>query len=495
MNPFNKRTMLSALTLLLILAPMLAYTPSANVEAGHRISGQDFSTDEAYLTTVLTTPIVLTVLGVLSLVILNIALCCRNCFKCCRCEPNDHHTEKGHDHDSLSQRMSYINHQKFMVFIVEMVLCACVMLADMFCFYGYTGIVAGGEDLNDALDLINQLLTSAVDGAKAIKAQTVTMNSLAVLSQETTCPPNGSSSLTAAYTGLKILIAATGTAMDAVVNAMGPIQENVATNKNFINDTLIAYADVFVFLVFSFAFVSVCLFVIFRLLRSTCGTKIAISWGMLTFLILLLVCLPFMIFSSIFGDFCMAPSANAVKNAPADIQEKLRFYSTCAAGLEDVVGDNLKTGKDKLAEIISTITTQMLGYCDGTAGPPSRSPVELNKIDNIQTALTLNLDKIITAASCVKVQEIWFKIVNDALCTNFYSGIYSLWVSQFVTSFFLFLLIVQASISYHYFAKSSVYVSTEGAIELPEKGSNPSDVKENLAEEMQKTNDYGDSEA
>jgi hypothetical protein len=64
-----------------------------------------------------------------------------------------------------------------------------------------------------------------------------------------------------------------------------------------------------------------------------------------------------------------------------------------------------------------------------------------------------------------------------------------------VTSFFLFLLIVQASISYHYFAKSSVYVSTEGAIELTEKGSNPSDVKENLAEEMQKTNDYGDSEA
>lgn len=486
--------MLSALTLLLTLAPMLAYTPSANVEAGHRISGQDFSTDEAYLTTVLSTPIVLTVLGVLSLVILNIALCCRNCFKCCRCEPNDHHTEKGHDHDSLSQRMAYINHQKLMVFIVEMVLCACVMLADMFCFYGYTGIVAGGEDLNDALDLINQLLTSAVDGAKAIKGHTVSMKGLADISQSVSCPPPSSGdSLTTAYTGLKTLIAATGAAMDAVVNAMGPIQGNVATNKDFINETLIAYADVFVFLVFSFAFVSVCLFVIFRLFRSTCGTKIAIAWGMLTFLILLIVCLPFMIFSSIFGDFCMAPSANAVMNAPAEIQEKLRYYSTCAAGLEDVVGDNLKLGKDKLAEIISTITTQMLTYCDDSA--VNRSPAELNKIDNLQILLTQSLDQIITAASCVKVQEIWFKIVNDALCTNFYSGIYSLWVSQFVTSFFLFLLIVQASISYHYFAKSSVYVSTEGAIELTEKGSNPSGVKENLAEEMQKTNDYGDSEA
>jgi len=495
MNPFNKRTVLSALTLLLIVAPMSAYTPSANVEAGHRISGQDFSTDEAYLTTVLTTPVVLTVLGFLSLVILNIALCCRKCFKCCRCEPNDHHAEKGHDHDSLSKRMSYINHQKLMVFIVEMVLCGCVMLADMFCFYGYTGIVAGGEDLNVALDLINQLLKGALDGAKAIKVTTFSMTLLTDRSENITCPPAGpgASGLTAAYGGLKTLIGVTSTAMDAVVNAMGPIQENVATNKNFINDTLIAYADVFVFLVFSFAFVSVCLFVIFRLFRSTCGTKIAIAWGMLTFIILLLVCLPFMIFSSVFGDFCMAPSENAVMNAPAEIQEKLRFYSTCAAGLEDVVGDNLRLGKDKLGEILSTITTQMLGYCDGSSS--TRSRVELDKIDGLSTLLMQNLDKIISAASCVKVQEIWFKIVNDALCTNFYSGIYSLWVSQFVTSFFLFLLIVQASISYHYFANSSVYVSTEGAIELTEKGSNPSDVKENLAEEMQKTNDYGDSEA
>lgn len=189
----------------------------------------------------------------------------------------------------------------------------------------------------------------------------------------------------------------------------------------------------------------------------------------------------------------MEPSANAVINAPAALQDKLRYYSTCAAGLEDVVGDNLRLGKDNLANILAQITDNMLGHCNDQS--ISTSSANLVKIQGLGVKLTNSLGLIIAAASCVKIQEIWFTIVNDALCTNFYSGIYSLWVSQFVTSFFLFLLIVQASVSYHYFAKSSVYVSTEGAIEITEKGSNANDGKQNLAEEMQKVNDYGDSEA
>lgn len=507
MNSSNYHIMLCILALLSIAASVVeGYTPSANVKAGHRISGKEFSTSPEYLQAVLTTPIALTVLGVLSLIVLNISFCCRNCFKCCRCEPNDHHGEKGHDHDSVSQRMAYINHQKLMVFIVEMVLSFCVLLADMFCFYGYTGIVAGGKDLNDALDLIDGLLTQAVHGATSVITSTGSLNSLISLSETSNCPPHGSQinsdAMKTAYAGLKTLSDATAAAMQVVVDSLGPISSNVADNKNFINDTLLAYADIFVFLVFSVAFISVCLFVIFRLFRSACGTKIAIAWGMLTFLVLLLVCLPFMIFSSIFGDFCMNPSGNAVAQAPYAIRNKLTFYSTCvtSATVVDDVGTNLEAGADKIGQIITDIANNLIGT-QGSPGPcygnsTSTKPVVLNKISSSSgPQLKANILKIREAAKCENVQAIWFKIVNDALCTNFYSGIYSLWVSQFVTSFFLFLLIVQASISYHYFAKSSVYVSAEGAApEITEKGPSTSNAS-NSSVEMQKLNDYGDSEA
>jgi len=494
------RIIFSILSLLSIAKPVLGgYTPSANVKAGHRFSGEQFSTQPEYIQKVLTTPIVLTVLGVLSLIVLNIAFCCRKCFKCCRCEPNDHHTEKGHDHDSVSKRVSYINHQKLMVFIVEMFLCGCVMLADMFCFYGYTGIVAGGEDLNKALSLINTLLTDAVGGATAVQGHTVSINGLIFASRNVDCPPDTSGdAIDDAYDGLKTLSDTTAAAMKIVIDALGPMKDNVSENKDYINDYLIAYADVFVFLVFSFAFVSVILFVVFRLFRSQCGTKVAIAWGMLTFLILLLVCLPFMIFSSIFGDFCMDPSGNAIAQAPDAIKNKLTYYSTCelGVGIADEVGDNLRAGKTAIVNLINSITSALTcetGGCKCTTATVGTSYVKLRAIATLGTALGASLQGIIDAASCPKIQTIWFTIVNDALCTNFYSGIYSLWVSQFITSFFLFLLIVVASISYHYFAKSTVYVSTEGSAD---KGQAPSlGQRAESAVEMQKLNDYEDSEA
>ena len=68
--------------------------------------------------------------------------------------------------------------------------------------------------------------------------------------------------------------------------------------------------------------------------------------------------------------------------------------------------------------------------------------------------------------SCPSFQAIWFKLINEALCEGFYSGIYSIWVSQFITSFFLFFLIVVATVSYQYFASTdTLVVPGDGDIE------------------------------
>ena len=436
------------------------YVPTSNVKAGHRISGLDFDTTEEYGTAVLMTPVALFVCGVLSLLLLNVFLCCRHCFKCLRCEPNDHHTDKGHDHDSVAQRITYVNHQKFMIFLIEMVLCGCVMLADLFCFYGQNYIAEGGNDLNKALDDMAVIINAGATGSAAIGGTLVPLMKGSINTAKTTsckdacadpaCASNGD--IDTAYDKMTAALTLAGDAMVTMNEQLTPMIDQIDEAKKYVNDYLIKYSDVFVYLVFSFAFVSVCLFVLFRVCRSEIGTKFAMLWGMLTFLILLLVCLPFMIFSSMVGDLCMDPSRNIVMQSPDSVKASVQFYATCVG--VDTVGDSIQTGIDETQIMLDEIPA-VSSYCTAS----SQSNTDIVALGARGAAVIQNLQTIKAAAGCTKVQSIWFTIVNDALCTNFYSGIYSLWVSQFITSFFLFFLIVIASISYHYFAESKVYIT------------------------------------
>ena len=462
--------------------PADTFEPGANVKNGHSISGQDFSTTEEYATAVLTVPIVLTVLGFLSILGFQVFFCC-GCIKHL-CKPNDHHNDPGHADDSASKRAAYINHQKLMVFIVEMVLCFCVLLADCLCYYGYGYIVSGGKDLLDALDMFQGLLDKAKASASTILDTAVPgMHYYVALSKgeypytgvsEGTCSPitGGaiSSTVEGAYDGVTMAATATGSAISAAVDLLESGSDYIVTLKDYVNDYLLAYADVFVFLVFSFAAVSVALFIIFRLVRSQIGTQFTIIWASLTFILLLLVCLPFMIFASTFGDICMNPSKNIVAQAPDDeLKAMLTYYSTCQ-GSSDIM-DNFNLAKTEAESIPGLISdgfgNASTGFCVDYADNGDFTNVGLLILAS--QGISVGLGEIIDAASCPNIQAIWFKIVNDALCTNFYNGIYSLWVSQFITSFFLFFLILVASVSYHYFASTKVYVSVEHG-----EGSKPS---------------------
>lgn len=462
--------------------PKDTYVPDSNVKAGHKISGKDFAVTEEYGRAVLTIPVILFVVGILSLLFLNLFLCCRRCFKCLRCDPNDHHAEKGHEEDSAAKRLAYVNHQKFMIFLIEMGLCAAVIVADCFCFYGQKYFKKGGENLNTAIGDLRTILQGGYDGADSIGSTFVPMMLGAIHSAKTssctsafwtTTTANGgmnhvgSTTIDDSYNTMATALDAVKTAMLAVRDILKPGIDNMATAEKYVNDYLIKYSDIFVYIVFAISFLSVLIFVLFRMCRSECGTKFAMFWGMVTFFILLLVCLPFMIFTSTIGDLCMDPSRNLVMQTPEEARALVQFYATCVG--TDTVHDQFQAGIDGIDDMLAQVTNTLGAYCTGGAqapspfGPTVYSLADIGKISVGGAKVTAALTKMMTVAGCDKIQSIWFTLVNDALCTNFYGGIYSLWVSQFVTSFFLFFLIVVASISYHYFKESKVYVGvTDG---------------------------------
>lgn len=52
---------------------------------------------------------------------------------------------------------------------------------------------------------------------------------------------------------------------------------------------------------------------------------------------------------------------------------------------------------------------------------------------------------------CEPLQDLWLLVVNTCICTDLFTGFYTLWTSQLLTSLFLFLGVVLGSISWQYF--------------------------------------------
>ena len=438
--------------------PNDTYEPSADVLQGAAISGQDFGTDAEYGTTILVKPILLLVLGILSLFFLNLALCCRNCFSCCKCLPNDHHTEHGHDHDSHAQRETFINHQKTAVFVVEMVLCALVMIADCVCYYGYGFIIKGANDLIEAMDMLLVLFDLVLGYANKLHSTDGTnFVNYATLAKGTCTGANAAGASNNPINILVTLGESFKLAALAIVNAITPLRSYITDGQIYVTEYLIGFSSTVVLVIWAFAAISVSLFILFRVCRSTCGTKIAIFWGQVTMLIILIFNMIFMILTQVLGDFCMDPSYNAVLNAGDGLRPMVQYYATCIGN--DTVRQSVIAASDVM-KLIATNTTQIRTTFS------CQSDVNLNGVSNTALSASLTFATMANTISCPSFQAIWFKLINEALCEGFYSGIYSIWVSQFITSFFLFFLIVVATVSYQYFASTdTLVVPGDGDIE------------------------------
>lgn len=403
------------------------YTPSSNVENGAAISGVNFATDAVYFQTILVKPILLFCMGFVALFFFNLGLCCRCCCTCCSCKPKEDIDEKE------------LAHQKFMITCVEVLLIFSVLLADTLCYYGYGYMQEGVASLNDGFDGLSTILDNVLGVCYELYQTDAPNLSSSTDAAKISCP-NGATILST----MDVFNVALNSAAKLLYDAVKLLGDNVDLAKESMNAYVDNYLRVFVFLIWSFAALSTFWFVLFRLFKSECGTMFAVFWGELTFLIILLVNVPLLIFTQILGDFCVQPTHNIIQSqGDGDLKEMVRYYSHCTGN--DTIGEKLDNVVDSMQDLANATTT-LMGMGIGCS-----SDSNLAAMASTITAAGDRFTAIGGYISCSNFQAIYFTIVNDAFCGGFYSGIYSLWVSQFITSFFLFFLIVVASISYQYF--------------------------------------------
>jgi hypothetical protein len=426
--------------------PNDTYVISNNVKRGEALTSDDFEPTEMYFDRALFQPIFLTALGIVALVLLILGLCCRCCCTCLQCLPNDHHTESGHQNDSHAKRVAYIKSQEREITVIEITLIVLVLISDCFCYYGYGYLMKGNNDLIDALGDLETTFGDVVSHTNSI----YTIDAPAMVTASNGGYTSGCSDAKEIFggdDGTGGLVAFSDTYLNLAKTLDGladTMYDMLETANKEVSDNMADLIEIFVLLIFCLGFICCVLFALMKVCHTTCGTKLAMVWAMITFLLLLIFNMPMMYMSQVFGDFCMKPTFNAVWSIPAgSTRDMVKYYATCQG--TDTLGEALgkaSTGMNDIKNATDTITSTFASCSADTYA------------SDLGSACTLSgdrLDAIGLLLSCPTFQRVWFKLINDAFCQGFFDGIYSIWVSQFLTSFFLYFLIIVASISYQFF--------------------------------------------
>ena len=138
-----------------------------------------------------------------------------------------------------------------------------------------------------------------------------------------------------------------------------------------------------------------------------------------------------------FGDFCFDPSNNLLKVMQSDT---FAYYVTCTgtnpfASLEESLNSYVTT----LGTYISTAYTN--SFITATCS---------NSLTYVQSQMSTNVKSLTGLVfGCESVNDIYTTVVLEGLCTYAFSGLYNLWVLQFIIAIALYVIISIAMVVYH----------------------------------------------
>lgn len=122
------------------------------------------------------------------------------------------------------------------------------------------------------------------------------------------------------------------------------------------------------------------------------------------------------------------------------------------------------TGASPFDASITTVQTQIdqmiadmgtnSAKCTGTGAPSSWTTTYFDKSQAALTGLSAQFTSLKGSTSCGlgnNINMVWNEAMNQGICTNFFNGLFKIWVSQYVVSGALFFTVICASVLYQYF--------------------------------------------
>jgi len=165
----------------------------------------------------------------------------------------------------------------------------------------------------------------------------------------------------------------------------------------------------------------------------------------LIIIVLVLICSALMILVMFFGDFCIDPLGSIKSFLPTNTGDTLSYFAECKG--RDPMGQNSKD-IDFAMSMIITLQSAVLELeknivLAGSQAPQApqapQDPYQCSSgmtipIQEIQGGLA-DLTK---ALGCKPIQETWDMLINQALCTSGFSGLYQIWGDMYFMALFFF---------------------------------------------------------
>ena len=222
---------------------------------------------------------------------------------------------------------------------------------------------------------------------------------------------------------------------------------------------------------------------VFSLGAKPCGRKsktAIMAFVIITFFLIMLGCLIFMLTASGASDVCMDPITSAVSILPEgsknqSAQQALRFYSTCSG--RDVIGYQVNSTYDSVTSLRSAFVAAY-DVPDNNCGNKYVSALIFD-MDSITKEFRL----VDSSRKCGPIREIWMDLQNT-LCTNLFGGAYALWLTMLFSTVFVYCAFLLAAIDQYervlHFADMPAPEEGEGDAEVFD-GVKPEDLQDDIS--------------
>jgi hypothetical protein len=433
------------------------YSPSVFVKYGSELTPDDFSVNTDYLTKSLTTSGVVCIVGLICMLLFGCGMLFRCCCTCCRCLPKipvpvyqaainhdvdeENHIEMrnlGANNDIDTDRnVSYpCSCRRVITILLLTFSCMIALACDQFMLVGRYHVSHSLYTTKHAINEFQSILTSAVNYSDVLYDYgddiTTDLNS-AWSSCSYTTYLDGVNNTIASY------VTEYQSAVSNISTEISPINNKITKYKTKLQ--LFANGAVF-YILWALGIVAVVLPILFMIFQKRVETMCAMWFTVFVYLIFVLLGFLWMIIVSIGGDFCQEPTYHTLVNLPISgtSYELIEYYTTCTIG-NNTINTHINQAYGYVNQFSAAIDTALI-YCPTTTG--------FLDMQDIVTNINATIPKLQNLTNCDSLQSIWFELINDALCTKMYTGIFYIWGSQLLTAFGLFFMLFFLVIVYQY---------------------------------------------
>jgi hypothetical protein len=367
-------------------------------------------------------------------------------------------------------------------------LCFLALLFDQLVFIGNINVTKGVQTVQSSIDGLLSIVHKILLESESLYSDGTDLRT-SYKTLETTCTIFNASTL---YLNTYINKYQTEIiSLEKTLKSVSNLLETAETD--YLEKYAMNYRTIAIYIIWGLGIFSIFFFLWAKWKSSMKIMKLAIGVSCFVYLLFLLLGIPWVIATSVGGDFCMDPVTNVLNEILPSSSSSTNNnnddnYSGNALNLHDLVFYYSKCeGNSSLSNLItssySQITTLNTSLAEITYETCTGSnSTEYNQllVAEIKANFTASILKITISTdkinddylACEPLQYILLQFLQTGVCSELYSGFFFIWFSQCITSFWIFSLMLTSAFTYQFYEMNKIAPDPNTAVMDEREGNN-----------------------